>query len=250
MYVHRCTNFMFCFLRNHTTSSDNRLQSSPTLAGKAETMHQQHQQHFVPPSPTSSVTKRYAIMSPAVSHTQWTVFEQFVMYAPTVPLKKLCDLVYLQTCQIEDIEPCLRFGPRSRLPTKKMIEYLLQQSCFIQHLDIDGSSTHDTTQTPLNAPAASSLWERLSGKKPSNDSPIHCAACGQLNDTRQAYYQFKMDENDDWRPMDQQCRSRLVAVCEFFVFIRNIHLQLYTHRTVDDLYWENIRLRLQMFHSR
>jgi hypothetical protein len=202
------------------------------------------------------MTKRYGTMSPAVSHTQWTVFEQFVMHAPTVPLKKLCGLLYLQTCQIEDIEPCLRFGPRSRLSTKKMIEYLLQQSCFIQHLDIDGVSTQHTTLTPLNTAstpaAASSLWERLHGKKPSSsiDSATHCAACGQSNDTRQAYYQFKMDETDDWRPMDQQCRSRLVAVCEFFVFIRNIHLQLYTHRTVDDLYWENIRLRLQMFHSR
>lgn len=219
-------------------------------------MQQHPRRPFVPQSPTSTVTKRYANMSRDLNHIQWTMFEQFVIHAPTAPLKKLGDLPYLQTCQIEDIEPCLRFGPRSRLSTKKMIEHLLQQSCFIQHLDIDISSTQDTALAPLNAastPAAapSSLWERFYGKRPSSiDSPTNCAACGQSNDNCHDFYQFKMHENDDWKPIDQHCRSRLVAVCEFFVFIRNIHLQLYSHRTVNDLYWENIRLRLQMFHSR
>ncbi|ORZ21637.1 hypothetical protein BCR42DRAFT_488684 [Absidia repens] len=222
---------------------------------------------------TTNTTKSRPVPSlqytnlPTIDKVQLEAFQQFVQVAGTMPLKKLSQITYLKYCQLEDVEPCLRFGPHSRLSTKKMVSHLLHQSCFIQHMCLDSCEWNPTTPTtataiPVDQPILPSsvsqrplLWDRwYSFAATTNVSmTMTCVACGRSCNNRadlSSFYQFKMNENDTWLPMDQYCRDRLVAVCEFFVFIRNIHLRLYSHRTIDDLYSENIRLRLQMFYSR
>ncbi|KAI8341154.1 hypothetical protein BC941DRAFT_487432 [Chlamydoabsidia padenii] len=192
---------------------------------------QQHQEQCLPVSPTPSALKQYAITSVTHNQIQWETFQHFVQLSHTVSLKKLHQFTYLRACQIEDVEPCLRFGFRSRLSPKKMMNYLLQRSCFIQHIPMENNNQRQQEASIPHSSITSS----------SNDG-------NDLVNTID--YQFKMDEKDNWLPIDQHCRDRLVAVCEFFVFIRNIHSRLYAHRTIDDLYYENIRLRLQMSFSR
>jgi hypothetical protein len=215
----------------------------------------------MPPPPSTRHT-----VSPTIDQVQLEAFQQFVHAASTVPLKKLYQFAYMKYCQLEDVEPCLRFGPHSRLSVKKMMDYLLQQPCFIQQMTHEpttaASQPSMTTVIPSSVAQRPQLWDRWSKSASTNNDTtpsskkvqavaIGCAACGRSrHPTLDTYYQFKMDEKDDWLPMDQYCRDRLVAVCEFFVFIRNIHLRLYANRAIDDLYTENIRLRLQMFYSR
>ncbi|CAO3612111.1 unnamed protein product [Cunninghamella blakesleeana] len=233
------------------------------------------------PPPPSTLKKQYTI-TPTVDQIQLEAFQQFVHSSSNVPLKKLYQFAYMKYCQLEDVEPCLRFGPHSRLSVKKMMDYLLHQPCFIEQMSIQSmNETNDqpvTTMIPSSVAQRSLIWDRWQNSLTSSHSnsnlnnsskskssttttmitPIGCAACGRPkennhennNNINTLYYQFKLDEKDDWLPIDQYCRDRLVAVCEFFVFIRNIHLRLYTHRSIDDLYSENIRLRLQMFYSR
>ncbi|KAI8077872.1 uncharacterized protein BX664DRAFT_270581 [Halteromyces radiatus] len=214
---------------------------------------QQLRSASMPPPSSSSSSKP---ILPTIDQVQLEAFQQFVHTASSVPLKKLYQFAYMKYCQLEDVEPCLRFGPHSRLSVKKMMDYLLQQSCFIEQMSLECNEQQHQSNDPMKTAIPSSvaqrslIWERWHNK--ANNTTIGCAACGRqkTNQDEMPYYQFKMDEKDDWLPMDQYCRDRLVAVCEFFVFIRNIHLRLYSHRTIDDLYSENIRLRLQMFYSR
>lgn len=225
-----------------------------------KTKKQQARSVSMPPPPST----RHAI-SPTIDQVQLEAFQQFVHAASTVPLKKLYQFAYMKYCQLEDVEPCLRFGAHSRLSVKKMMDYLLQQPCYIQQMAHEPTTAVSqppmTTVIPSSVAQRPQLWDRWSKSTSTNETipsskktqavAIGCAACGRSrHPTLDTYYQFKMDEKDDWLPMDQYCRDRLVAVCEFFVFIRNIHLRLYANRAIDDLYTENIRLRLQMFYSR
>ncbi|KAI7887246.1 uncharacterized protein EV154DRAFT_14343 [Mucor mucedo] len=161
----------------------------------------------------------------------------------SVSPKKLNQTNFMKHCLSEDVEPCLRFGPQSRLSIKKMINYLSRQPCFIEnatHLQQNQPHQHQQQQQRP-------LWERFSNTTINIVVSNSCSACGS---NQPLNYRFKLDENENWLPIDQYCRDRLVAVCEFFVFIRNIQLGLYSDRTIQDLYTENIRLRLQMFYSR
>ncbi|CEG65831.1 hypothetical protein RMATCC62417_02530 [Rhizopus microsporus] len=174
---------------------------------------------------------------------QLELFREFVD-SKQLTIKKLNQTSFMKYCLNEDIEPCLRFGPQSKLSTKKMIDSFSRQPCFIEHINATDSM-----------PPSPSLWNRLSNK-----SNLCCSACGRSSSSicttseqgqrPQLNYRFRLNEQDNWLLIDQYCRDRLVAVCNFFVFVRNIQLGLYSDRSIHDLYAENIRLRLQMFYSR
>ncbi|KAI9316268.1 hypothetical protein BX666DRAFT_2155754 [Dichotomocladium elegans] len=175
-----------------------------------------------PPPPSAPVTQ--PIMS--IDEFQLESFREFVRSSRT---KKISQSAYMNHCLAEDVLPCLRFGPQSRLSAKKLNTFLSRQPCFIEH-------NHQDIPTPVST--FSSATTAL------------CMACGRSADHSPLKYRFRVDEMDEWAPIDQYCRDRLVAVCEFYVFVRNIQMNLYADRAIDDLYTENIRLRLQMFYSR
>ncbi|KAI8149296.1 hypothetical protein BJV82DRAFT_587411 [Fennellomyces sp. T-0311] len=204
--------------------------------------HNEQRATSMPPLPSNAEAKQPM----SIDQVQLEAFREFVRSSPDAPFKKLFQFVYMKVCQTEDVEPCLRFGPHSRLSTKKMNEFLSRQPCFIEQLD---EASQKTLSIHTNVPASvmsRPLWERFSSNHPSQC----CSACGRPADQQALAYRFRLDEMDDWAPIDQYCRDRLVAVCEFYVFIRNIQKGFYADRDIDDLYTENIRLRLQMFYSR
>ncbi|KAI8997721.1 hypothetical protein BDB01DRAFT_772157 [Pilobolus umbonatus] len=194
--------------------------------------------------PIYRINDQYHFMK-SIDETPLETFKEFTVLASTQghPVKKLNQTPFMKYCLHEDIEPCLRFGPDSKLSVKKLIDYLSRQACFIERI---AEGEYITTNSQINKP----IWERFSSR------PIiianSCSACGRSADPTHypLNYRFRLDESDVWLPIDQYCRDRLVAVCEFFVFIRNIQMTLYSDRTIEDLYIENIRLRLQMFYSR
>lgn len=177
----------------------------------------------------------------SVDQVQLEAFREFVLSGGK---KKMHQFAYMKHCQAEDIDPCLRFGPHSRLSIKKLHDFISRQPCFIEQLDDSATVSHNAVPA-----SARPLWERF---QHTTEDVLRCTACGRPDtvEPRLLTYRFRLDETEEWCPIDQYCRDRLVAVCEFYVFIRNITKGFYTDRSIDDLYAENIRLRLQMFYSR
>ncbi|KAG2212267.1 hypothetical protein INT47_001626 [Mucor saturninus] len=155
------------------------------------------------------------------------------------PSRKLHTIPFMKNSLLEDIEPCLRFGPSSRLSTKKLCEAISLNACFIEECPQVCPQQPD----PLKISALkTTLWERataISG----------CQACGRNTETVLPY-RFRISVMDDWACIDKFCRDRLVAVCEFYLFVRNTRQGYYHSRTLSDLYNESVQLRLSMFYTR
>ncbi|KAI8080686.1 uncharacterized protein B0P05DRAFT_469093 [Gilbertella persicaria] len=176
-------------------------------------------------------------------------FKEFVQLDESVPIRKLHNAtLFMRHSLAEDVEPCLRFGPNARLSPKKLYEAILLNTCFIEEAPYEYAQ--EQAKRPYDVPlrisaAKSMIWERLS------NAPMAlftgCQACGRV--TKDLPYRFRISMLDDWACVDRYCRDRLVAVCEFYTFIRNIRQGYYNGRTVSDLYGESIRLKLQMFYA-
>lgn len=163
---------------------------------------------------------------------------------------------YIQLCEKEDIEPCLQFGiASSRICTKTMMEHMIQKPCFIESVTM--REARRISPAVHSSAIYRPFWERLATTTASNleeDIYIECVACKRkfhiLQYLDQHFYRFRLDEKEDWLLIDRTCRNRLVAVCDFYGFLRNIQLGYYQGRTLRDLYAENVQLRMQMFYSR
>ncbi|KAI8975774.1 hypothetical protein BDF20DRAFT_880618, partial [Mycotypha africana] len=176
--------------------------------------------------------------------------------------------MYMKNSLSEDVEPCLRFGPNSRLSPKKLVDAILMNACFIEKTPYGFSKEQakKAVETPLrNSATKHMLWEYLStGSLTSSSSTasissnnngahhqpsIECQACGYMTEN-DLPYRFRISILDDWACIDRYCRDRLVSVCEFYTFIRNIRQGYYNGRTLSDLFQESTRLKLQMFYAR
>lgn len=226
--------------RASATNLYRRKTTTNTVAQKKQQQQQSRITSMPPPPPSAPVTQK----TMTIDEIQLEAFQEFVQSSRS---KKLNQFAYMKHCLAEDVEPCLRFGPHSRLSVKKLNEYLSRQPCFIEQHQQDSVPTGTT----YSSAAARPLWERFSSNHHHHhqQQPV-CVACGRSSEHSPLNYRFRVDEMDEWAPIDQYCRDRLVAVCEFYVFIRNIQHGLYSDRAIDDLYAENICLRLQMFYSR
>ena len=69
-----------------------------------------------------------------------------------------------------------------------------------------------------------------------------CALTGAM---RLCRYRAAASDGAEWHYICQSARHRLVAVCDFFTYIRYIHLGL-VKKDVADIYWEVMELRKQM----
>jgi hypothetical protein len=178
-------------------------------------------------------------------------FDDFVKQSTALPLKKIHSLAFMKSCQEEDVESCLRFGPSSRLSARKINEAIVLNTCFIEESPLgfaEEQGKRSAGEMPLKISAQKTLmWERFSNNQATVFSG--CQACGR-NDGTALPYRFRISYFDDWACIDRFCRDRLVAVCEFYVLIRNIRQGLYSSRSIPDLYHEAMRLRLQMFYAR
>ncbi|KAG2236699.1 hypothetical protein BDF21DRAFT_333516 [Thamnidium elegans] len=178
-------------------------------------------------------------------------FEEFVKMENNVPIRKLHTIPYMKNSLIEDVEPCLRFGPSSRLSARKLVEAIALNTCFIEESPFGFSQ--EQAKRPFDVPLKISatknmIWERLSSTPAAPFAG--CQACGRNNNNNNLPYRFRISVLDDWACIDRYCRDRLVAVCEFYLFIRNVRQGYYNGRTIPDLYHESTRLKLQMFYAR
>ncbi|CEP08026.1 hypothetical protein [Parasitella parasitica] len=190
-------------------------------------------------------------------HNQRNAFFYYNNYSQIVvpPAQKS---EYIMQCEKEDIEPCLGFGnSESRMCIKLMMEYMLQKPCFIEYVTLDTAKAIPPPMSSSSSAYYRPLWERWSVNSSyyvaQQNECLECAACGRksnVNTNHPSFYRFRLVEDDDWLLIDANCRDRLVAVCNFYSFVRNIRLGHYQNRSFDDLYQENVQLRLKMFYSR
>ncbi|KAL9537740.1 hypothetical protein MBANPS3_011504 [Mucor bainieri] len=204
---------------------------------------------------TSLLAERMNLLEQKNAHIDTLMldeFQEFVKTGTAVSLKKIHTIPFMKNCQEEDVEACLRFGPNSRLSARKMNEAIVLNTCFIEESPqgfADEQAKRAIGELPLKISGAKSMmWERFSSN---NQATVFsgCQACGR-NDGTALPYRFRISYFDDWACIDRFCRDRLVAVCEFYVLIRNIRQGLYNNRSIPDLYHEAMRLRLQMFYAR
>ncbi|KAF9192426.1 RAB3A interacting protein [Haplosporangium sp. Z 767] len=184
-------------------------------------------------------------------------FKEFVAQSSTVRLQKIHSLPFMKHCQEEDVDPCLRFGNNPRISARKLTEGICSNTCYIEEATAEQVKEYErqvlAAQQPPS-PARNSmsnknmLWERLQTQYAMYQAPKGgCQTCGRSGPLS---HRYRIATSDEWSFIDRFCRDRMVAVCEFYIFIRNIRAGLYTTRTTEDLYSESLRLRLQMFYAR
>ncbi|CAG8459877.1 8938_t:CDS:1 [Acaulospora morrowiae] len=174
-------------------------------------------------------------------------FKEFVETSITVRLQRIHTIPFMKHCLEEDVDACMRFGNSPRVSSRKIIDAIVANTCFIEEAPPGAEKEFALNlNSPVrNTAAKPALWDRISGN--STYPRMGCQCCGRPGPLT---FQYRITNLDDWSLIDRYCRDRLVAVCEFYVFIRNVRQRLYTNRTISDLYAECLRLRLQMFYAR
>ncbi|KAI8834672.1 hypothetical protein BC829DRAFT_407046 [Chytridium lagenaria] len=210
--------------------------------------------------------------SDPVDPTLLTEFKDFLSYAPTIKLNKIATLQFMKNALEDDITPCLRFGGNPRTSTKRLLDAIILNSCFIEEMTSTQMVAHnslliqsqsvkltpptDAPITPTQAIFQKTVLERISTWTSSSSSaaqsaivPGGCSTCGKIGVVR---FQFKISEQpeDPWCPICGQCRDRLIAVCEFYNLIRHIRQGLYSTRRHEDLYLEMLALKRKIFFAR
>ncbi|KAK9768116.1 hypothetical protein K7432_001519 [Basidiobolus ranarum] len=175
-------------------------------------------------------------------------FETFLAKVSNPRLTRIYAIPFMKYCLEEDVEPCLRLGSIARYSPRKLADAVFANTLTIEEappttVQTEPSSTQPSPKLP--PPKQSLIWDRISGVNLGNTKG--CQACGREG---YCHFRFRISNNDEWVVIDSYCRDRLVAACEFYVFIRNIRLGLFNHRNIDVLWTESLRLRIQMFFAR
>jgi hypothetical protein len=160
-------------------------------------------------------------------------FVHFLTHCKITPTKLQYTLPYIKRSQAEDVEPCLWFGEHAPVTCKKILQAIMRQSCFIEEYK---------SSVEVERPTAS-IWLSLR-KGEENDG---CQLC--LNKTM-VTFRFRLSEKCDWIYIDNACREKMVAVCDYYAFIRNILDGLYSNQIPQSLYNENLMLKSKMFQAR
>eukprot|EP00833_Pecoramyces_ruminatium_P001313 jgi/Orpsp1_1/1175345/evm.model.c7180000053465.1 len=211
-------------------------------------------------------------------------FKDFISSAFNVRMSKLHSIPYMKNCLEDDIMPCLRFGSDPKISWKRLTEEIASNSLLLQEISPNSKSSSPLINRPERSSSISvgnlsnasnssnnqnstqnnrsSMWARFSVQAGFGSGIIYdqvfngCQACGRPNThSNPIRFQFRIEkynknDENDWSPLCSVCRDRIVACCEFYNFIRHIRQGLYTNRGIAELYYENIRLKRQMFYAR
>ncbi|KAJ2572723.1 hypothetical protein GGH95_004094, partial [Coemansia sp. RSA 1836] len=177
-------------------------------------------------------------------------FKEFAAQAQSARSTTYMSLPYIKNVISEDIEPCLRFGPRPRISSRNVLDAIASNRLQIEEMTPQIAAEMRRLQQAAertDGHRRAMLWERFSGTVAAN--PSGCQACGR---ECQCTYRFRMGlkADSEWIQLDTICRDRLVAACEFYGFVRYLRQGIFASRSVMDLYMETIRLRLCMFYAR
>lgn len=231
---------------------------APSIHPLEQQQQQQRQQQ-----PQNHEQRPHGISSAAYLDRGWlNLFKDFLTLAPKTPLEQMNRLPFLKQCLELDIEPCLRFGNNSKsgqLSMRRVLDAIIHQSCFIEsETNFEKRRSHDTrmpttSAVPLVVARRSSFAQITSRFRSSSSATVavkqSCYGCGI--ELQAPLFRFRLKEQDtEYFTIDRSCRDRLVAVCDFYVFIRNVRMGLQSQKTIQCLFRECVWLRLCMFWAR
>ncbi|KAI8371708.1 uncharacterized protein BYT42DRAFT_616776 [Radiomyces spectabilis] len=174
------------------------------------------------------------------------LFQDFLANASEVSLSQLHRLPFLKLCYDQDIEPCLRGF--SHWSLRRIVDALLHRPCPIEPIPLTSVPGNEPLRKMASSEEGPSRWSLLRRHASSSISD-QCYLCASLL-TDQTYRCRLREQDQDWHMIDRACRDRLVAVCNFYAFVRHVRLGLYTPSSVTSLFQECLRLRLGMFWAR
>jgi ribosomal protein S15P/S13E len=207
---------------------------------------------------------------PHIDSRLFSHFEEFYNQATILRASKLHSLLYLKNALEDDVTPCLRFGGNPRTSTKKFIDAIIANNCFIEQMnaeqiqeliDRDERSARasqilreksETVSTPTVSLFNKTMLEKISNAlTPSQkeEEPGGCSTCGRDEEYK---FRFKISDvqQDTWYPICLNCRDRILAVVDFYQFVRNIRQGLYPGKKVEELYVYGLGLKQKMFYTR
>ncbi|KAJ2496085.1 hypothetical protein GGH96_006064 [Coemansia sp. RSA 1972] len=178
-------------------------------------------------------------------------FKDFAIQTQSQRQANYMGMTYMKSVVTGDVEPCLRFGPQPRISSRNVLDAIASNRIHIEEMTPQIAAEMRRLQQASERPNANRhamLWERFSGSVALNSHG--CQACGR--ECQQCTYRFRMGFKPDseWIQLDTACRDRLVAVCEFYGFVRYLNQGIFATRSIMELYMETIRLRLSMFYAR
>lgn len=81
-----------------------------------------------------------------------------------------------------------------------------------------------------------------------------CGLCGGALDTLDLHgeppYRMRLRDADAWIEVDACCRQRLVALGQYYTFLRHLVRGLHARRPLIDLYYDSLALRRLLFYAR
>ena len=148
---------------------------------------------------------------------QFCEFQQFLrdLHTPT----KINSLPFMRRCIEEDFEPCLK--GLGWMTLRRALDAFAENTCFVE------------------CPAPSS---------PSSLEPE--PACALCHQRRVCQYRYRLRDSETWRPLDSFCRDRLVAVGNFYSFLRTWRSGLNREASEQELFVTACHLRARVLLSR
>ncbi|KAI9496616.1 hypothetical protein BDB00DRAFT_100134 [Zychaea mexicana] len=164
-------------------------------------------------------------------------FRDFVQRVRCVSIDHVHRLPFVKQCLEHDVYPCVQ--RMKKLSTRKLLNSLVRRPCRVVNNSIKPETTVITTST---------------------SSPC-CFGCGtpfqrrsRSHHQEEEFFLFRLNDNDSkspWHRIDRPCKERLVAVSNFYEFVRHLHLGLQgQQRSIESLFHEMVWLRLYMFWAR
>ncbi|KAJ3017307.1 hypothetical protein HKX48_003621 [Thoreauomyces humboldtii] len=71
----------------------------------------------------------------AIDSVLFAEFEEFISASPDVRLTKMHALPFMKNALEDDVSPCLRFGGNPRTSTKKLIDAITANTCFVEEIN-------------------------------------------------------------------------------------------------------------------
>ena len=120
---------------------------------------------------------------------------------------------------------------------------------FLRKIYEERSSVLSRISTAFNN-ASLTMATMAQAAQKSSEAPPGCTTCGRTDEKYK--YQYKITDltQDSWSPICSSCRNRIVAVCDFYNFIRHVRQGLYSSRKPQEMYIESLKLRRNMFYAK
>ncbi|KAJ3260336.1 rab guanine nucleotide exchange factor S2 [Boothiomyces macroporosus] len=195
-------------------------------------------------------------------------FKELFEEGPNMKATKFRDLIFMRNALEDDVTPCLRFGGNPRTSTKKFIDAIVLNHCFIEEMtpeqikeleDRDEKNKLASQQSLEKEPPTPSaslfnktMLERLSNALSTTPVLPNTGGCSTCGREEKYQYRFKITDvqEDSWYPICLNCKDRLLAVCDFYRLIRNVRQGVYSTKTAEQVYFEALNIKRKMFFTR